>query len=115
MARYEPRVTDVLEDKTLIDKQVVDTPTNPRRNARGIVLRQKVSFSKGSYATLRNLKSFYKLLNEGKSPSHSLIIRRALDLLDNRISSIRDTKDLYEESEVFNVLACQSSKGRISK
>jgi len=47
MARNEPRVTDVLEDKTLIDKQVVKTLTNPRRNARGIVLRQKVSFSKG--------------------------------------------------------------------
>ena len=115
MARYEPSVADVLRDKTLIDKQVVNTSTNPRRNARGIVLRQKVSFSKGSYATLRNLKSFYKPLNEGKSPSHSLIIRRALDLLDNRISSIRNPKDLYEESEVFNVLACQSSKGRISK
>ena len=58
MARYEPGVAEVLEDKTLIEKQVEDTPTNPIRNARGIVFRQKVSFSKGSYATLRNLKSF---------------------------------------------------------
>ena len=115
MARYEPRVADVLEDMTLIDKQVVNTPTNPRRNARGIVLRQKVSFSKGSYATLRNLKSFYKPLNEGKSSSYSLIIRRALDLLDNKISSIRDTNDLYEESEVFNGLASSGKWGRSSK
>ena len=46
MARYEPRVADVLEDKTLTDKKVVNSPTNPRRNAREIVLRQKVSFSK---------------------------------------------------------------------
>ena len=115
MARYEPRVGDVLEDKTLIDKQVVNTPMNPRRNARGIVLRQKVSFSKGSYATLRNLKSFYKPLNEGKFPSYSLIIRRALDLLDNRISSIRNTKDLYEESEVFNVLASRGKWEKNSK
>ena len=115
MARYEPRVTDILVDRTLMDKQVVNTPTNPRRNARGIVLRQKVSFSKGSYATLRNLKSFYKPLNEGKSPSYSLIIRRALDLLDNRISSIRNTKDLYEESEVFNVLATRGKWGRSLK
>ena len=109
MARYEPRVADVLEDMALVDKQVVKTPTNPRRNVRGIVLRQKVSFSKGCYATLRNLKSFYKPLNEGKSPSYSLIISRALDLLDNKISSIRDTKDLYEESEVFNVLASRGN------
>ena len=94
MARYEPRVTDVLEDKTLIDKQVVDTPTNPRRNARGIVLRQKVSFSKGSYATLRNLKYFYKTVDGEKSPSNSLIIRRALDLLDTTISSIRDKSSI---------------------
>ena len=64
-----------------------------------------MGFSKGNYLTLRNLKNFYKPLNEGKSSSYSLIIRRALDLLDNRISSIRNTKDLYEESEVFNVLA----------
>ena len=74
-----------------------------------------MGFSKGSYPTLRNLKNFYKPLNEGKSPSYSLIIRRALDLLDNRISSIRNTKDLYEESEVFNVLASRGKWGRISK
>ena len=36
MARYEPGVAEVLEDKTLIEKQVVDTPTNPIRNARGL-------------------------------------------------------------------------------
>ena len=47
MARYETSVADVLEDKTLIDKQVVDTPSNSRRIARSIVLGQKVSFSKG--------------------------------------------------------------------
>ena len=105
MARYEPRVADVLEDKTLIDKQVVNTPTNPRRNARGIVLRQKVSFSKGSYATLRNLKSFYKPLNEGKSSSYSLIIRRALDLLNQKIAMIKAHNELFEEQHVFSILS----------
>ena len=115
MSKYEPSIAEVLSDSRLIDKKTAKLPTNPRRNARGIVLRQKVSFSKGSYATLRNLKSFYKPLNEGKSPSHSLIIRRALDLLDNRISSIRNPKDLYEESEVFNVLAPSGKWGRSSK
>ena len=99
MARYEPRVTDVLEDKTLFDKQVVDTPMNPRRNARGIVLRQKVSFSKGSYATLRNLKYFYKTVDGEKFPSNSLIIRRALDLLDKTISSMRDKSSILTEYE----------------
>ena len=74
-----------------------------------------MGFSKGNYLTLRNLKNFYKPLNEGKSPSYSLIIRRALDLLDNRISGIRNTKDLYEESEVFNVLASRGKWGRSLK
>ncbi len=104
MARYEPRVTDVLEDKTLIDKQVVDTSTNPRRIARGIVLRHKVSFSKGSYATLRNLKYFYKTVDGEKSPSNSLIIRRALDLLDTTISSMREKSSILNEYECFQTL-----------
>ena len=104
MARYEPRVTDVLEDKTLIDKQVENTPTNPRRNARGIVLRQKVSFSKGSYATLRNLKYFYKTVDGEKSPSNSVIIRRALDLLETTISSMRDKSSILNEYECLHSL-----------
>ena len=104
MARYEPSVADVLEDKTLIDKQVVNPPTNPRRNARGIVLRQKVSFSKGSYATLRNLKYFYKTVDGEKSPSNSLIIRRAVDLLDTTISSMRDKSSILTEYECLQSL-----------
>ena len=115
MFKYELSIAEVLSDSRLIDKETAKLPTYPRRNAKGIVLRQRVGFSKGSYATLRNLKSFYKPLNEGKSPSYSLIIRRALDLLDNRISSIRNTKDLYEESEVFNVLASRGKSGRSLK
>ena len=115
MSKYEPTIAEVLSDSRLIDNAIAKLPTNPRRNAKGIVLRQRVGFSKGSYETLRNLKNFYKPLNEGKSPSHSLIIRRALDLLDNRISSIRNTKDLYEESEVFNVLASRGKSGRSLK
>ena len=104
MARYEPRVADVLKDKTFIDKQGVDTPTNPRRNARGIVLWQKVSFSKGSYATLRNLKYFYKTVDGEKFPSNSLIIRRALDLLDTTISSMRDKSSILTEYECLQSL-----------
>ena len=36
MDRNEPRVTDVLEDKTLIDKQVVNSPTNPEEMPEGL-------------------------------------------------------------------------------
>ena len=104
MARYEPRVADVLEDMTLIDKQVVNTPTNPRRNARGIVIMQKISFSNGSYATLRNVKYFYKTVDGEKSPSNSLIIRRALDLLDTSISSMRVKSSILTEYECLQSL-----------
>ena len=115
MSKYEPTIAEVLTDSRLIDIKTAKLPTNSRINAKGIVLRQRVGFSKGNYLTLRNLKKFYKPLNEGKSPSYSLIIRRELDLLDNRISSIRNTKDLYEDSEVFNVLASKGKWGRSSK
>ena len=112
MARYEPRVVEVLEDKTLIYKQVVNIPTNSRRNARGIVLRQKVSFSKGSYATLRNLKYFYKTVDGEKSPSNSLIIRRALDLLDTTISSMRDKSSMRTEYECLQSLVDPNYRSR---
>ena len=112
MARYELRVADVLEDMALVDKQVVKTPTNPRRNARGIVLRQKVSFSKGSYATLRNLKYFYKTVDGEKSPSNSLIIRRALDLLDTTINSMRDKSSILTEYECLQSLVEPNYKSR---
>ena len=67
MFKYEPSIAEVLSDSRLIDKETVKLPTYPRMNAKGIVLRQRVGFSKGSYATLRNLQYFYKPLNEGKS------------------------------------------------
>ena len=55
MSKYEPTIAEVLSDNSLIDNAIAKLPTNPRRNAKGIVLRQRVGFSKGSYATLRNL------------------------------------------------------------
>ena len=64
MSKYESTIAEVLSDSRLIDNAIAKLSSNPRRNARGIVLRQKVSFSKGSYATLRNLKYFYKTVDE---------------------------------------------------
>ena len=112
MARYQPRVADFLKDKFLVSEQLVNTPDNPRRNARGIVLRQKVSFSKGSYATLRNLKYFYKTVDGEKSPSNSLIIRRALDLLDTTISSMRDKSSILTEYECLQSLIDPNYRSR---
>ena len=67
MSKYEPTIAEVLADSRLIDNAIAKIPTNPRRNAKWIVLRQRVGFFNGSYATLRNLKSFYKPLNEGRA------------------------------------------------
>jgi len=74
-----------------------------------------VGFSKGRYATFKNFKIFYKLLKDSKSPNNNLIIGKALNLFDRGISRIRKTKVLYEESEVFNVLASRGKWGRSSK
>jgi len=49
---------------------------------------------------IRNLKIFFKLLKDSKSPNNNLIIRKTLDLLDSRIASTRNIMDLYEESIV---------------
>ena len=112
MSKYEPTIAEVLSDSRLIDNAIAKLPSNPRRNARGIVLRQKVSFSKGSYATLRNLKYFYKTVDGEKSPSNSLIIRRALDLLDITISSMRDKSSILNEYECFQSLVDPNYKSR---
>ena len=112
MSKYEPSIAEVLSDSRLIDNAIAKFPTNPRRNARGIVLRQKVSFSKGSYATLRNLKYFYKNVDGEKSPSNSLIIRRALDLLDTTISSMRDKSSILTEYECLQSLLDPNYRSR---
>ena len=70
MSKYEPSIAEVLSDASLVDNTIAKLPTIQEELPKG--------FSKGSYTTLRNLKKFYKPLNEGKSPNHSLIIRRTL-------------------------------------
>ena len=49
-------VKDVLEDKSLVDPEVLESPQVARRYAKGIVLCQQIGFSKGSYANFRQLK-----------------------------------------------------------
>ena len=89
-------VKDVLEDKSLLDPEVLESPQVARRYAKGIVLCQQIGFSKGSYANLRQLKHFYTQLYGGRSPSYSLIIRRALDLLNQKIAMIKTHNELFE-------------------
>ena len=98
-------VHEVLEDKTLVDPEVAEDPAVARRYAKGIVLCQQIGFSRGSYANLRQLKHFYSQVYGGRSPSYSLIIRRALDLLNQRISKINTHIDLFEEQHVFSLLS----------
>ena len=75
-------------------------------------IRLLLSFSKGSYATLRNLKYFYKTVDGEKSPSNSLIIRRALDLLDTTISSMRDKSSILTEYECLQSLIDPNYRSR---
>ena len=97
-------VDEVLQDNSLIATLVAKDSVIARRYAKGIVLCQQIGFSKGSYANLKQLKYFYSQLNKGQSPSYSLIIRRALDLLNEKISRIKTHTEFFEEQHVFSIL-----------
>ena len=97
MPKNEPTIKEVLKDKSLIKGGAAEERALARRYAKETVLRQQVGFSRGTYANLRELKHFYRRLCGGNAPSYSLIIRRALDLLERRISSISQMRDLYDE------------------
>ena len=105
MSANKHLVNDVLEDKSLVDPEVLESSQVARRYAKGIVLCQQIGFSKGSYANLRQLKHFYTQLYGGRSPSYSLIIRRALDLLNQKISMIKTHNELFEEQHLFSILS----------
>ena len=105
------KVNEVLHDKSLLLPKVAEESAIARRYAKGIVLCQQIGFSKGSYANLKQLKYFYSQINEGQSPSYSLIIRRALDLLNEKISRIKTQTEFFEEQHVFSTL---SSTGKRS-
>ena len=53
-------VKDVLEDKSLVDPEVLESPQVARRYAKGIVLCQQIGFSKGSYANLTDQQVLQK-------------------------------------------------------
>ena len=99
------KVDEVLQDNSLIAHLVAKDSVIARRYAKGIVLCQQIGFSKGSYANLKQLKYFYSQINEGQSPSYSLIIRRALDLLNQKISMIKTLNELFEEQHLFSILS----------
>ena len=88
------------------------TSSTARRYAKGIVLSQQIGFNEGSYASLKDLKNFYRKLNDDKAPSHSLIVRRALDLLSHQVSSYRTHKDIYKEKEIFSILTDLKRKNK---
>ena len=89
ISKHEPYIAKVLSDSKLIDKETTKLFHDPRRNAKGNVLRQRVGFSKRICPNLRNLKIFFKLLKDSKSPNNNLIIGKALNLFDRGISRIR--------------------------
>ena len=99
------KVNKVLHDKSLLLPKVAGESAIARRYAKGIVLCQQIGFSKGSYANLKQFKYFYSQINEGQSPSYSLIIRRALDLLNEKISRIKTQTEFFEEQHVFSALS----------
>ena len=57
---------------------------------------------------LRKLETTQTLLHSTLwkgSPSYSLIIRRALDLLNQKIAMIKTHNELFEEQHLFSILS----------
>ena len=58
MARYEPRVTDVLEDKTLIDKQLVNTPNESQKKCQRDCPQAESEFLQGKLCDFKKFEIF---------------------------------------------------------
>ena len=112
MKRKRKQIQCVISNRELISSESAHSPSTARRYAKGIVLSQQIGFNEGSYASLRDLKNFYRKLNDDKAPSHSLIVRRALDLLSHQVSSYRTHKDIYKEKEIFSILTDLKRKNK---
>ena len=113
MKRKCKQIQCVISNRELISSESAHSPSTARRYAKGIVLSQQIGFNEGSYASLKDLKNFYRKLNDDKAPSHSLIVRRALDLLSHQVSSYRTHKDIFKDKEILSIL--RTSKGKIKE
>ena len=80
MNRLSKQIQCFISNREFISSESAHSPSTARRYAKGIVLSQQIGFNEGSYASLKDLKNFYRKLNDDRTPSHSLIVRRALDL-----------------------------------
>ena len=106
------KTKDVLTNRNLISKESANSPSIARRYAKGIVLSQQIGFNQGTFASLKDLKHFYRKLSDGKAPSNSLIVGRAIDLLNSQVSSFKNHSDFYNEKEVFSTLVDLGRKGK---
>ena len=96
MKRKRKQIQCFMSNRELISAESAHSPSTARRYAKGIVLSKQIGFNEGSYASLNDLKNFHRKLNDDNAPSHSLIERRALDLLSQKVSSYRTHKDVYK-------------------
>ena len=112
MKRKRKQIQCFISNRELISSESAHSPSIARRYAKGIVLSQQIGFNEGSYASLRDLKNFYRKLNDDKAPSHSLIVRRALDLQNQQVSSYRTHKDIFKEKEIFSILTDLKRKNK---
>ena len=112
MNRKRKQIQSVISNRKLISSESAHSPSTARGYAKGIVLTQQIGFNEGSYASLKDLKNFYRKPNDDKAPSHSLIVRRALDLLSYQISSYRTHKDIHKEKEIFSILTDLKRKNK---
>ena len=103
MKRKRKQIQCVISNRELISSESAHSPSTARRYAKGIVLSQQIGFNEGSYASLRDLKNFYRKLNDDKASNHIMLVRQAIDL-SHSVSSYRTHKGKYEEKEIVSLL-----------
>lgn len=110
MPKNEPTIKEVLKDKSLIKGGATEERALARRFAKGTVLRQQVEFFRGTYANLGESISTGDSLEALPRATASSSEER-VDLLQRRLSSMRQMRDLYDEKYLFSLLSSEGRKG----
>jgi len=99
MKRKRKQIQCVISNRDFISSEPEHSPSTARRYAKGIVQSQQIGFNEGSYASLRDLKNFYR------NPEQSALATQ-LFFLFQRMQQIQDLKQrsLFENVRVADFL-----------
>ena len=94
MKRKRKQIQCVISNRDLISSESAHSPSTARRYAKGIVLSQQIGFNEGSYASLKDLKNFYRKLNDDKHLAIALLLDEHLIYWVIRFPHTEPIKDI---------------------